>query len=126
MPLKNTPNLPLGDSIFAISPTPRKKTNPSQPPPAGLHHAIARSWPTIHADNDGLRAAKPSSTERESVHVQRKKERKKGRRRGERESERERARNTWYNHAALKPHIATMATERRIVVIVIVGGCAPE
>ncbi|TGZ47637.1 hypothetical protein DBV15_03690 [Temnothorax longispinosus] len=56
--LKNTPNLPLGDSIFAISPTPRKETNPL-PPPAGLHHAIARSWPTIHADNDGLRAAKP-------------------------------------------------------------------
>jgi len=61
--------------------------------------------------------------------MQRKKERVRERgweKGGERKRERGRARNTWYNHAALKPHIATMATEKRIVVIVIVGGCAPE
>jgi len=80
----------------------------------------------------------PRWKERVSTHRKRKRARERERERrvkreeeGERERERERERekekrNTWYNHAALKPHIATMATERRIVVIVIVGGCAPE
>lgn len=116
--LKNTPNLPLGEIRYSqyLRHLERKQT------PCGRHLLV---YITL-SRGVGLRFM-PIMTAYEQPSLPRRKERVstcRGRKK-ERNRKRERENNTWYNHAALKPHIATMATERRIVVIVIVG-CALE